>query len=200
MSWLERIDDWISASFSWLMKLVLLLVFFSELFWGDYLVATGALIALTISLLPSAIERNYHINLPWAIDFMVTLGLTLHTIGLYYNLYHDPAWWWWDNFTHFLGTAVIALLAFYIVFTLDYTKKVRLTLPFMVISTIMTAMAIGAFWEIGEFNFDGLFGTKAIIDLTDTIQDLEFDFLGSIVVAIIGVLYTRHLRTKHGPR
>lgn len=179
------------------MKLILLLVFFSELFWGDYLVAAGALLALAISLLPAAIERSYHINLPWLIDLMVTLSLTLHTVGLYYDLYHNPSWWWWDNFTHFLGTAVISLLAFYIVFSLDYIKKIQLSLPFIVISTITTAMAIGALWEIGEFHFDAIFGTQAIIDLADTIHDLEFDFLGAVVVSIIGTIYTAHLRRTH---
>jgi len=61
-------------------------------------------------------------------------------------------------------------------------------------------MAIGAIWEIAEYHFDAIFGTHAVIDLTDTIHDLEFDFLGSLVVSAIGVLYTHHLRTKHGPR
>lgn len=197
MPWFHQIDDWVSAGFSWFMKLILLLVFFSELFWGDYLVAAGALLALSISLLPAAIERSYHINLPWLIDFLVTLALTLHMVGLYYDLYHNPSWWWWDNFTHFLGTAVIALLAFYIVFTLDYLKKIKLTLPFMIISTIAAAMAIGAVWEITEYHFDAVFGTKTVIDLADTIHDLEFDFLGAIVVSIVGAIYTRHLRHTH---
>lgn len=189
----------VSSFVSWALKLVLLVVFFAEFYFQDYLVAIGTLIALTISLTPAGLTRNYHINLPRVIDIAVTSALALHFVGLYYNLYHDPTWWWWDHMTHFIGTAVISLLAFYITFALDYTKKLRLTLPFIVISTITTALAIGSLWEVGEYYFDHLFGTNTVQGIDDTIHDLVFDLLGAIVVSAIGVVYTYYLRRKqHG--
>lgn len=191
----------INASFivSWALKIVLLAVFFAEFYVQDYLVAIGTLVALTISLIPAGITRNYHINLPWVIDLAITTALTLHFVGLFYNLYHDQTWWWWDHLTHFIGTAVIGLMAFYITFALDYTKKLHLTLPFIVISTITAALAIGALWEIAEYYFDHIFGTNTVQGIDDTIHDLVFDLLGAIVVSIIGALYTYHLRQKqHG--
>lgn len=188
----------LSLLIPWVLKVILLGIFLAEFYVQDYLIAIGTLVALTISLVPAGVSRNYHINLPWVIDLAITGALFLHFVGLYYNLYHDPSWWWWDLMTHFIGTAVIALLAFYIIFALDYTKKIRLSLPLIITSTLTTALAIGALWEIGEYYFDGLFGTHTIQGIDDTIHDLVFDILGAGVVSIIGTSYAHYLRrTKH---
>ena len=185
-----------SLLFSWLMKILLLLMFIFEFYTQNFVVAAAALFALLISLLPVAISRNYKINLPWLIDFSVTLVLFLHIVGLFYDLYHNPVWWRWDILTHFLGTAVTAFLAFYIIFALDYTKKIKLTLPLMALSTWTTALAIGALWEISEYYFDLIFATQAIINLADTIHDLLFDLLGAVIVSLVGVIYVNKLRKK----
>lgn len=182
--------------FSWIMKAILLFFFCFEFYTQNFMVAAAALFALLISLLPAAISKNYSINLPWLIDFSVTLALFLHIFGLAYDFYHDPAWWWWDNMTHFLGTAVIAFLAFYTTFALDYIGVIKLRLPLMAIYTWTTALAIGALWEIGEYYFDLFFGTTAQISLADTIHDLEFDFLAAVVVSFIGIIYVNRLRKK----
>ncbi|MBI5621281.1 hypothetical protein HY933_00235 [Candidatus Falkowbacteria bacterium] len=190
----------ISLTISWGLKVLLFLLFCLELYAEDYTAAAAALIALFLSLLPAAIERNYSINLPKVIDFAVTFSLFLHIFGLYYNLYHDPVWWWWDNMTHFLGTAVIAFLAFYIIFVFDYLGKIRLTLPFMALATWTTALAIGALWEIVEFYSDKFLGTHTAIDLADTIHDMSFNLLAAVAVSLIGVYYVNWLRKKqrHG--
>ncbi len=182
---------------SWLLKFILFGIFVTEAWAGDWLLAVGALAAVMVSLLPAIVFRNYKMHLPWGIDFAVTGMLLIHFIGLLYNWYHTPELWWWDLFTHFLGTAVIATIAFYITFTLDFTGKLKLTLPFIVISTITTAMAIGALWEVAEYYFDIAFGTLSQPGIEDAVQDLLFDLFGAIVVAGLGTWYAHRYRLKH---
>lgn len=197
LPWLRAKKLTPSLLFSWSLKVVLLGIFFVEFYEQNYLMMTAGLVALLIALLPVAISQNYRIHLPWIIDWAVTTSLFIHVVGLLYNLYHDPAWWWWDIMTHFIGTAVIALLAFYITFALDYTGTLKLPLLFIALATITTALAIGALWEIGEFYFDLAFGTNTAIDLTDTIHDLVVDAIAAGATALLGTAYVSRLRNKH---
>jgi len=184
---------------SWLMKFILIAIFGLEVFSGDYLTGIAAFLALGISLLPMFIARNYATNAPWPIDVSITAALALHMTGVFYDLYHNPQWWWWDNMTHLLGTAVIAFLAFYLIFILDYTNKVRLSLPLMTLFTWTMALAIGAVWEIAEFYIDVAFHTNLVQGIEDTIYDLIFDIAGAVIVSMVGVWYVRRLKRRgHG--
>ena len=55
-------------------------------------------------------------------------------------------------------------------------------------------MAIGSFWEIGEFTMDKLFETNNQKSLDDTMFDLVFDFLGAMAIGIIVSIYYDSMR------
>ncbi len=181
---------------SWGMKIIMVVIFGLEIFAANYLTAIAAFLAFLISLMPMFWDRNFKFHAPWQIDFSITLALFLHIFGVFYDLYHSNQWWWWDNMTHFLGTAVIAILAFYLIFILDYTEKINLTATMMAMATWLAALAIGALWEIAEYYIDQWLGTNLVQGITDTIHDLLFDILGAVVVATIGASYVRHWRIK----
>lgn len=181
---------------SWGMKIIMVIIFGLEIFTGNYLTAVAAFLAFLISLMPMFWDRNFKFHAPWQIDFSITFALFLHIFGVFYDLYHSDQWWWWDNMTHFLGTAVIALLAFYLIFILDYTEKINLSARMMAVITWLAALAIGALWEIAEYYIDQLLGTNLVQGIQDTIHDLLFDVGGATVVAIIGSTYVRRLRHK----
>ncbi len=157
--------------------------------------AIGVLVALILSLLPSLIEHSREVTLPWPVDFSITLALFLHIAGVSFNIYHDPDYWWFDLAAHFLGTVAIALLAFLFVYTLNFTGKIKMSIPLVGFFTFMIALAIGALWEIGEFSFDKIFKTNTLGDIVDTITDLQFDALGGVCVALFGMWYV-HGKTK----
>ena len=53
----------------------------------------------------------------------------------------------------------------------------------MSLFTVITTMALGVVWEIGEFGIDQIFGYHTQPDLYDTMLDLILDTIGAIIVA-----------------
>ncbi len=197
-----RFRNWrkvyISTWLSWVMKLLMVGMIPYELFRGGYVFAVLIVVAVIASLVPSVVERNYNISLPFELDLLVTLSLFLHTFigeGLqFYNKY-----WIWDKLLHLYGSAVIAIIAFVVVYSFHYTRKLRLTLPMIMLITFCFVMAMGALWEIGEFLVDVTFGKNAQKGLTNTMWDLINDLFGGVIVAVLGALYVKYSKpeTRH---
>lgn len=177
---------------SWAMKSSILGVVFYALFYkGDVPLALLALAAFGITLTPTILSRNYRITLPLYLDFLIALALMLDIVFGEGARFYD----WvtgWDWMTHFIGTFVIAMFAFSMVYTFHYTGKLRLSLPFIAFFTMMASLAVGALWEIAEFAVDH-FGYNSQKGLNNTMWDLIFDAVGGFAVAVLGVLYIRYL-------
>lgn len=189
----------VSTGLSWLMKLLMVGMLPYELYKGQFLFAIGVVVAIVLSITPSVVERNYRVTLPFELDLLITLSLFLHTFmgeGLDFYQKIDA----WDNVLHVYGSAVIAMLAFLITYTLHYTKKVRLTIPLIGFFTVTFAMAVGGLWEIGEFAIDGIFGKRTQDGLTDTMWDMIEDLIGGMVIAILGMIYVRYSRPERRKR
>jgi len=194
-----RFRNWrkvyISTGLSWVMKLIMVAMVPYEFYRGGYVFSVLILVAVAASLVPSVVERNYNISLPFELDLLVTLSLFLHTFlgeGLdFYDKY-----WIWDKLLHVYGSGVIAIIAFVVVYSLHYTRKLRLTLPMIMLVTFSFAMAMGALWEIGEFIVDVTFGKQAQHGLTETMFDLINDLFGGVIVSVLGAIYVRYSRPE----
>ncbi len=185
----------IATVLSWLMKLLLVGLFPLEIMRGAYLFALATLLAIIISFVPSIVQRNYRVVLPFELDLLITLALFLHIfLGEWFMFYERL--WIWDKVLHVYGSAVVAILAFMTVYTLHYTKKLRLTIPFVGFFTVIFALAMGAVWEIIEFSVDAVFSLTTQKGLQDTMWDLINDLVGGIVVAVIGMIYVRYSRPE----
>lgn len=188
----------VSSALSWLMKIMMAGLLPYETYHGQYLFAVAVIAAIVLSLIPSIVQRNYRITLPFELDLLITLSLFLHTfMGEGLDFYHRV--WLYDKVLHVYGTAVIAMLAFLTTYTLHYTRKVRLSIPLIGFFTVIFAMAVGGLWEIGEFSVDSLFNTHAQDGLADTMWDMINDLAGGFVIAVLGMLYVRYSRpeTRH---
>ena len=181
----------ISTALSWLMKVIMIGMLPYAAYKGDYLFAVATIVAIVLSILPSVVERNYSITLPFELDFLITLLIFLHTFFGEWLKFYDRLWIW-DKILHLYGTAVVSMLAFMIVYTLHYTKKIRLTLPLVGLFTITFAMAVGGLWEIGEFAVDKIFNKDTQNGLDNTMWDLINDLIGGTFVAIMGIIYIRY--------
>ncbi len=176
---------------SWLMKLAMLGMIPIEIYRGGYLFSIAIVIAVVSSLVPSIVQKNYHITLPFELDLLITLSIFLHIFmgeGLGFYSRHLI----FDNVLHLYGSGVSALLAFIIVYSLHYTGKVKLTLPLIGFFTVIFAMAMGGMWEILEFAVDNFFGKHGQKGLDDTMFDLIYDLMGGVVAAGLGMLYVRY--------
>lgn len=185
----------VSTGLSWLMKLLMLGLIPYEIHRGSYLFALATAGAVVISLVPAIVERNYRVSLPFELDFLITLMLFLHTfMGEGLEFYERVRLF--DKALHLYGSAVIAALAFLIVYTLHYTRKLRLSLPLIGFFTVSFALAVGGLWEIGEFTVDNMFGKTTQNGLTDTMLDMINDLVGGAVAAVLGMLYVRYSKPE----
>ena len=189
----------ISTALSWLMKFIMIGMLPYVLYSGNYLFAFATGVAIILSLLPSIVERNYRITLPFEMDLLITLMIFLNTFFGDLLKFYDN-FWIWDKILHIYGSAVISMLAFMIVYTLHYTKKIRLTLPLVGLFTIIFAMAVGGFWEIGEFAVDKLFLKDTQNGLDNTMWDIINDFIGGIFIAVVGIIYIKYSRPAERKR
>ncbi|MCF7846151.1 MAG: hypothetical protein K9L85_02845 [Candidatus Peribacteraceae bacterium] len=170
---------------------------------GDFLLAGFAFLSMAISLIPAIVDRSYNTNLPWTLDFFLTAWLALSLIGEadFYDRF-----WWWDNALHFAGTAVLVYLAFVLVFALNFTKKIRLSIPMIGFLTFLIGIAFGGAWEILEFWAWKFLAADAIgignppdfeLAYLDTLSDLQLDAAASILIALLGMNYVARQRHVH---
>lgn len=189
----------ISTALSWLMKFIMMGMLPYAVYKGRYLFAAATGIAILLSLLPSIVEKSYRVTLPFELDLLITMMIFLHTFFGEWLKFYDRIWLW-DKILHIYGTGVIAILAFMIVYTLHYIKKIRLTLPLVGLFTIIFAMAVGGFWEIGEFAFDKIFNKDTQNGLDNTMWDLINDLIGGTFIAAMGIVYIKYSKPNERKR
>ena len=143
--------------------------------------------------------RSYRITLPFELDLLITLAIFFHIFFGEALLFYEK-FWMWDKIMHLFSTAVISMLAFMIVYTLHFTRRLRLTIPLVGFFTITFAIFVGACWEILEFIVDHLFDTSAQKGLSDTMWDLINDFIAGVVVAVLGMFYVRYTNPEERKR
>lgn len=181
----------VTAGLSWFMKLLMVILLPVELYKGDYLFSVLLVLSVVLSLIPSLVEKSYKVTLPFELDFLITFSIFLNTfMGEGLDFYQRV--WLYDKALHIYGSAVFGLLAFVAVYTLKYTRRIRLSLPFVGFFTIIFTMALGGVWEIMEFTVDNLFDKTTQDSLDDTMWDLINDLIGGLVTAAIGMLYVRY--------
>ena len=108
---------------------------------------------------------------------------------------------------HTCSGAMLGALGFSFVSLLNRQQQipVQLTPVFVSLFAFCFAIALGVFWEIYEFSFDGLLGLNmqkfALEDGTlligrlavkDTMKDLIVDALGAFVVSLIGFISLKY--------
>lgn len=91
-----------------LLRASILLLIIGGFLREDYRWVVSALIALIIVLIPSIIEKDLRISLPFSVNLMVSLALFLHIFGTFVGFY--DIFWWWDKLTHFFSAFVAASL------------------------------------------------------------------------------------------
>lgn len=192
---LSMLKNWrsltLTAGLSWFMKLLMVILFPVEIYKGEYLFSVLLVFSVALSLIPSLVERSYRVTLPFELDLLITLSIFLNTfLGEGLDLYQKVTLY--DKALHIYGSAVVGLLAFVSVYTINYTRKVRLSLPFIGFFTVMFAMAMGAVWEIMEFAVDSFFGKTTQNGLQDTMWDLINDLIGGLITAAVGMLYVKY--------
>ena len=154
---------------------------------------TASIILLTLA--PAILDRRYRVIVPPEFEFVaaafVFLSLFLGSAADFYYKY-----WWWDIVLHSGSGFLLGIVGFVLVFVLNQTDRIPkgMTPGFMCFFAVTFAVSLGVVWEIFEFIVDRF--TTANMQsqetgVVDTMYDLIVDTVGAVVVALMGLAYTR---------
>jgi hypothetical protein len=149
-----------------------------------------------LTFTPMLIKKRFRITLPVELNFLATLILYFHLGGGirgWYELFP-----WYDKVIHFLSSAAVAAMGFIIVVIMDqYIKDIKINRQFIIFFVIIFTMAMGVFWEIGEFMADQMFGSYWQAGLLDTMYDLICDLIGGVIVGVVANFYLKYIPKEH---
>ncbi len=180
----------IGIYFAYLMQMLIAVYAVYSLHIGDYVWAVWGLFAFILTLTPVMLKRRFHVALPWELNFLIVLSLYLPVSGNVLGWYH-LFYPFYDKIAHLVSSITLAVLGFVAAVIMDRYTEIKMNRPLIVFFVIIFTMALGAFWEITEFLSDNLFGTQLQVCLGDTMYDLIFDFVGGIIIGLLGDIYLK---------
>jgi hypothetical protein len=171
---------------SHIFRLLMIILLLISIFKQDWLWLIGCILGLIISFIPSVLKKNFNITLPWLLDFLIFSALFFHIGGGVLDAYHSIPYY--DDFTHFVSSVLVAFFAFVVIYILDeYWDGLHMDKYAMAFMVVIFTMAMGVLWEFNEWISDTIFETNEQWGLNDTMSDLLVDTFGGIIVAFIGV-------------
>ncbi len=179
--------------FLWLsriMKGLLLIGLGICLFLGHWFNVFLITLILGIVLMPGVL---WNIYIPIEIEFLAVLFLFASIfLGSVHGWYEKL--WWWDLFLHTWSGVLLGILGFLLVYLLNETDRIPLTLNplFIVLFSFSFAVTLGVLWEFFEFGVDQVFGLNSQEgSLVDTMGDLLVDAAGALVVSVAGYAWLK---------
>jgi hypothetical protein len=158
----------------------------------------SALAGFLIAVTPFLVTRFTKIKFPWFVYFLICLAVLIHISGYIQGRYLNiPNW---DTLAHSVSGMILALLGFVAILFLDKSRKYNLDATFMAAFALMFGLVGEYLWEIYEFLVDQFFGGslagKMQADNTDTMMDMIFVFLPSVIVALGTYYYLRKYKKE----
>ena len=172
------------CSFSYLLKVVMIISLILALWKKDYTWVVGTFIGLLISFLPSILKRDAKFTLPWILDFFIALVTILHVGGRLLDFYYTI-----ENYqlvTRFFISVLVALIGLSMIYILDeHWDGLKMDKYAMAFITIIFTMAVGVILEFVKWlNVSGTYYVKTNHVL---MLNLSADSVAGIIIAIIGV-------------
>lgn len=150
-------------------------------------------------LAPVAFKSRLNVTLPAEFHISAVLfafaALYLGEVQQFYQRI-----WWWDIALHGTAGLLMGVVGFLMVYILNETDRVKLSLTpgFIAIFAFLFAISIGTFWEIFEFFVDETFDTnmqKPMLGdpsgLTDTMWDMVVNAVGALLISFSGWRYLK---------
>lgn len=147
----------------------------------DWPVDVNLLVVLApLLLVPAVFELVARMQIPLVLQTHYYVFITLSSVmgsafGTYGFVPH------WDSFVHAYSGALLVWAAFFTIRLAERKTKPYITRWFAISFAVMTPLAFAALWEISEFFSDMLFHTTTQAGLEDTVTDMAFALLGSIL-------------------
>ena len=170
---------------------------------ADYvLMIVECLLGVIVINIPSFLAKKLKFDFPVRLNLMYLVFLYCAIFlgevnSFYYKVPH------WDSVLHCFSSMMLGTFGFMFVSIINKDEKtiVRLSPVFVAFFAFGFALSIGVLWEVYEYLFDGFLGLNmqkfrleegALLlgrdALSDTMEDLIIDALGSLVATIVGYL------------
>ena len=166
--------------------------------------ALMAFVLLMLTLIPSFLEKKLKIDIPSVMEiiFLIfsVLAFLLGEIGDFYIKFK-----WWDSMLHTMSGVLLGCVGFTFLNFFNnnnHIKTFKLGAGFAAIFVLCFTISCGTIWEIIEFAADAINGTNmqryrdnitaegfvGRAALFDTMKDLIQDFLGGLLISIVGYI------------
>lgn len=161
-----------------------------------YSLMCGAALALVV--LPPLLARSSRLNVPVELEVILLWWLVADMVlGRAFHLYETSLWY--DKALHLGNSALVGYIAFLFVYALHLTGRLRTSWKLDGVIIVVTALGVGALWEIVEYFADlafarGAQGSPLQRPLDDTMWDLVLDGAGGAIGAVLGAAYIRFSR------
>jgi hypothetical protein len=190
-----RILKFTGLTFAHVLQVIILIIgileLSEELHWWGY---ESLLFVIVIST-PFISGRLFKIVFPWGLTVILALSLFLHCAGNYFG-YYWSLYPYYDKFVHVISAVLVASVALVGIGLFerqpnDALKVENHNVPLVL---IVSALIMGAAWELVEFVFDITLGTVIFTlqhGIWDTSLDMVADCMGGVVVAAYSVVYLK---------
>jgi len=183
---------------AWFMRAAILLISLYYVLLEDYFASFLYILAFIVSLFPLIINVKYKVRLHWIFELSFSFILLWHMIGFFGAYDSVPLW---DNAGHLFGGAILSLVGFAWLYSMDVSQKISLTVPMMGFISVTWSITAGVIWEIIEFTWDSARGLVNVYGMSqngliDTMSDLSLDILGAIFMIMLCTYLLRHIKEK----
>jgi hypothetical protein len=155
---------------------------------------TATVIGLIIG--PAFLLKQYRIHVPAEFQLIAVAFVFLSLfLGSARDFYYR--FWWWDIVLHTGSGFLFGVVGWIVLFLLLQTDRLpRAVGPGLVcIFGITFAVTLGVLWEMIEFAIDSLWPEVNMMSnetgVADTMQDLIVDFIGAVIVGVMGWAYSK---------
>ena len=172
------------VSFSFLLRIIMIISLILALWKKDYTWVVGTLIGFTISILPTILKKDAKFTLPWVLDFLIALITILFVGGRLLD--YDSTVPGYQLVTRFFMSIFVAFLGLAVIYVLDeHWDGLKMDKYAMAFVTVILTMSIGVFLEfIKWLNITGIYYIKSNHAL---MMNLSADTVAGIIIALIGV-------------
>ena len=149
------------------------------------------LFCAVVCFVPAVCRRVGIVSLPGTITFLIALAVFLHAFGLLSGAYDDVSYF--DTITHTLSSAVVGLLVFYALITIQYFGGGRVNFEGrgLAVFTALIALTFSVYWEVMEYATDMFTGSVTQYSPYDTLTDLVCDSVGTFLASLWSGAYMR---------
>lgn len=172
------------VSFSFILRIVMIISLILALYKKDYTWVVGTSIGFFISILPTILKKDVKFTLPWFLDLLIALVTILFVGGRLLD--YDSTIPGYQIVTRFFMSMLVAFIGLAVIYILDeHWDGLKMNKYAMAFVTVLLTMSIGVILEfIKWLNITGIYYIKTNHAL---MMNLSADTIAGIFIAIIGV-------------